>query len=40
MPAADMPKAYEPSRTEQKWYAFWEERGLFRARNDPTTAAA
>ncbi|MET0339553.1 MAG: valine--tRNA ligase, partial [Polyangiales bacterium] len=38
MPAADMPKAYEPSLTEQKWYAFWEERGLFRAESDPTDA--
>jgi valyl-tRNA synthetase len=37
--AADMsfsepPKAYDPSATERKWYAFWEANELFRARND------
>ncbi len=35
MTAADMPTAYEPAETEQKWYAFWQEKGLFRANNDP-----
>jgi len=34
--AAEMPKAYDPALTEQKWYAFWEEHGLFRASSDPT----
>ena len=34
-PAAEMPKAYDPTTTERKWYAFWEERGLFRASSDP-----
>jgi valyl-tRNA synthetase len=28
------PKAYDPSLTERKWYAFWEEQQLFRAPND------
>ncbi len=36
MTAADMPKAYEPAETEKKWYAFWQEKGLFRANNDPS----
>jgi valyl-tRNA synthetase len=31
----DMPKAYEPRVTEPRWYALWEERGLFRASDDP-----
>jgi valyl-tRNA synthetase len=30
-----MPKAYDPAQTETKWYAFWQEKGLFRANNDP-----
>jgi valyl-tRNA synthetase len=34
--AAETPKAYDPALTEQKWYAFWEEHGLFRASSDPT----
>jgi valyl-tRNA synthetase len=34
-PAADMPKAYDPSLSERKWYAFWDEHGLFGASNDP-----
>jgi valyl-tRNA synthetase len=36
--AAEMPKGYDPLLTEQKWYAFWEEHGLFRASSDPTDA--
>jgi len=32
----ELPKAYDPSLTERKWYAFWEEKSLFRASNDPT----
>ncbi|MEW6665525.1 MAG: valine--tRNA ligase [Thermodesulfobacteriota bacterium] len=31
MEREDMPKAYEPGETEQKWYKFWEEKNLFRA---------
>jgi valyl-tRNA synthetase len=38
MSSAEMPKAYEPALTEQKWYAFWEERGLFRADASPADA--
>jgi valyl-tRNA synthetase len=26
-----MPKGYEPSEVEAKWYKYWEDRGLFRA---------
>ncbi len=26
----DIPKAFEPSRIEDKWYKFWEERNLFK----------
>jgi valyl-tRNA synthetase len=36
MPVSDMPKAYDPSLTEKKWYAFWQEHDLFRASNDPS----
>ena len=25
----DLPKQYEPNEVEQKWYAWWTERGLF-----------
>jgi valyl-tRNA synthetase len=32
---AEMPKAYEPSDVESKWYAFWLEHGVFRASSDP-----
>jgi valyl-tRNA synthetase len=35
MTAAEMPKAYDPTTTEAKWYAFWVENGLFRAESDP-----
>jgi valyl-tRNA synthetase len=31
----EMPKAYDPRATESRWYAFWEQRGLFRASDDP-----
>lgn len=27
----DLPKAYEPKTTEEKWYRFWEEKGFFKA---------
>ena len=30
-----LPTAYSPSSTEAKWYAFWEEHGLFEAGTDP-----
>jgi valyl-tRNA synthetase len=38
MTSADLPKAYDPSSTERKWYAFWEEKQLFRATSDPADA--
>jgi valyl-tRNA synthetase len=28
----DIPTRYNPKETEEKWYAFWEEKGFFRAR--------
>jgi len=31
----EMPKAYEPSAVEDKWYPFWESNGLFRGRPNP-----
>ncbi|HMI88268.1 MAG TPA: valine--tRNA ligase [Polyangiaceae bacterium] len=31
---AEMPKAYEPADVESRWYAFWMERGVFRATSD------
>jgi valyl-tRNA synthetase len=31
---AEMPKAYEPADVESRWYAFWLERGVFRASSD------
>jgi valyl-tRNA synthetase len=31
----DMPKAYDPRAAEPRWYAFWEQQGLFRASDDP-----
>jgi valyl-tRNA synthetase len=34
MSFSEPPKAYDPSLTERKWYAFWEEQQLFRAPND------
>ncbi|HEX5661128.1 MAG TPA: valine--tRNA ligase [Polyangiales bacterium] len=30
-----MPKAYDPSLSERKWYAYWDEHGFFGASNDP-----
>jgi valyl-tRNA synthetase len=30
----DIPKAYNPKLTEDKWYKYWEERGLFKADAD------
>ncbi len=27
----ELPKTYDPAATEQKWYAFWRERGYFHA---------
>jgi len=31
----EMPKAYEPSKVEQKWYKFWLDKGYFTAKIDP-----
>ncbi|MBI5273058.1 MAG: valine--tRNA ligase [Chlamydiia bacterium] len=33
---SSLPTAYDPSQVEEKWYAFWETKGYFRA--DPTSA--
>src|SRR4051812_21560810 len=32
----EMPKAYEPKDVEPVWYAFWLDRGIFRASDDAT----
>src|SRR5258706_13737248 len=31
----DLTKPYEPSEVEPRWYAFWEENGVFSASDDP-----
>ncbi len=30
----EIPSKYEPSKTEQKWYDYWQKQGLFRSRPD------
>jgi len=35
MPESELPKAYEPASVEPRWYAFWEEHGVFNASLDP-----
>ncbi len=30
MSAKEMPKSYEPLQVEEKWYRYWEDKGLFR----------
>ena len=32
---SELPKAYEPADVEPRWYAFWQEEGVFRASVDP-----
>jgi valyl-tRNA synthetase len=32
---AEMPKAYEPGKVEQKWYDFWVDKGYFKPEIDP-----
>jgi len=29
----DIPKAYDPHQTEEKWYRYWQEKGYFKADN-------
>jgi valyl-tRNA synthetase len=36
MPRETLAKSYEPAKVEQKWYAFWETKGLFKADNTST----
>lgn len=36
---AQIPKAYDPKETEEKWYAFWEEKGYFYADNTSSKPA-
>ena len=31
----DIPRAYNPKLTEDKWYRYWEEKGLFKASSNP-----
>ena len=35
MASQEMPKAYESAEIEQKWYAWWENNGLFRGKPNP-----
>ena len=35
MSEQEMPKAYDSGTTEQRWYGFWEESGLFRGSDSP-----
>ncbi len=35
-PIPELPKAYEPSQVEQKWYTYWMERGYFTPKIDPS----
>jgi valyl-tRNA synthetase len=35
-PMSELPKAYEPSQVEQKWYTYWMERGYFTPKIDPS----
>jgi len=39
MKNAVLPKAYEPTEVEPKWYRFWEEQELFRADENSETSA-
>lgn len=32
---SELSKTYNPKEVEEKWYAFWEEKGYFRARPNP-----
>jgi valyl-tRNA synthetase len=32
---SELPKAYDPAEVEPRWYAFWEQQGVFRASLDP-----
>jgi len=35
---SELPKAYDPAQVEPRWYAFWEEQGVFRASLAPEDA--
>ena len=35
LPEANLQEPYDPERVEPRWYAFWEERGVFDASDDP-----
>src|SRR5689334_1500190 len=32
---SELPKAYDPLEVEPRWYAFWEQQGIFRASREP-----
>lgn len=32
----ELPSAYDPRRTEEKWYDYWLEGGFFKAGKDPS----
>jgi valyl-tRNA synthetase len=35
-PIPELPKAYEPTQVEKKWYAYWMENGYFTPKIDPS----
>ena len=35
MSDSEMPKAYESSAVEEKWYSYWENNGLFHGKPNP-----
>ena len=36
----EMAKAYDPSQVEDKWYAYWMEKGYFKPKIDPAHGTA
>ncbi len=39
MPFHELDKSYDPHQVEKRWYSYWEENGLFEAREDGTEPA-
>ena len=35
---AELPKTYDPSKTEDKWYSYWKDNGLFKSTPDDREA--
>ena len=36
---ADIPKAYNPAKTEDKWYKYWYDNNLYHSETDDTRKA-